>query len=127
MLPAKMLAIALPLLCAPIGTGSPPALDIHYTGGAIAAKVTGPSQDFLGAVILSDSGQLSHFVVGLPPLLTTYVILGIGQAHDGVLPFVVQHATLPPVDLEIFAQGVTLDAGVVASSDVMKFVVPATR
>src|SRR5262245_22124765 len=127
MLPASLLAIALPFLCAPTGTGSPPKLDIHYTGGAIAAKVTGPSQDFLGAVILSDSDQLTHFLVGLPPLLCTFVILGIGQAQDGVLPMVVPHATLPPIDLAVFGQAVTLDAGVLASSDVMKFVVPAAR
>ena len=127
MLPATLLAIALPLLCTPIGTGSAPTLDIHFTSDGIAAKVTGPSQDFLGAVILSDSDQLSHFLVGLPPLLSTFVVLGVGQAHDGVLPFVVPHATLPPVELTVFAQAVTLDAGVIASSEVKKFLVPAAR
>jgi hypothetical protein len=127
MLPASMLAISLPLLCALGDTGSPPALDIHFTGGAIAAKVTGPSQDFLGAVILSDSAQLTHFFVGLPPLLSTFVILGVGQAREGVLPMVVPHTTLPAVEFEVFAQAVTLDAGVISSSDVMKFIVPAAR
>ena len=127
MLPASLLAVALPLLCAPADTGAPPKLDIHFTGSAIAAKVTGPSQDFLGAVILSDSDQLTHYFVGLPPLLSTFVILGVGQAHDGVLPMVVPHATLPPVDLAVFGQAVTLDAGVLSSSDVMKFVVTAAR
>jgi len=127
MLPAKLLAIALPLLSAPTGVVSTPMLDIHYTGGAIGAKVTGPSPDFLGAVIVSDSNQLTHFFVGLPPLLTTFVILGVGQAHQGVLPMVVPHPTLPPVALELFAQAVTLDAGVISSSDVMKFIVPAAQ
>lgn len=127
MLPTSLLAIALPLLCAQSSTGSPPALDIHFMGGAIAAKVTGPSPDFLGAVILSDSNQLTHYFVGLPPLLSTFVILGVGQAHEGVLPMVVPHATLPTAEFEVFAQAVTLDAGVIASSDVMKFVVPVAR
>ena len=127
MLPASLLAISLPLLCAQTGFVSAPALDIHYTGGAIAAKVTGSSPDFLGAVIVSDSDQLTHYFVGLPPLLSTFVILGIGQASQGVLPMVVPHVTLPPVELKLFAQGVTLDAGVISSTDVMKFILPAAQ
>src|SRR5262249_61325404 len=99
----------------------------RFTVRVISATSPSRTRYFLGAVILPDSDQLTHYLVGLPPLLSTFVILGIGQAHEGVLPMVVPHATLPPVELEIFAQAVTLDAGVIASSDVMSFLVPAGR
>lgn len=127
MISAPLLALALPLL--PVLPLDPiadpgPVLAIKFNEGNIVAKVTGPSPDFLGAVIVSDREELTHFLVVLPPLLSNFVILGVGQAQNGSLDLVVPHGPLPPVELKIFAQGVTLDAGVLASSDVQTLIMP---
>ena len=124
-------AISLPLLLALPAADQPlagPVLAIANAPNAIVATITDASPDFLGAVIASDSDRLTHYLAVVPPLLSDFVILGIGQAQNGSLTLVVPHMAAA-VDLEIFAQGVTLDLDSMqlASSAVEALVIPAAR
>ena len=103
------------------------------TGGATLAilfpvpkvefHVSGPAEPFLGAVILSLSPDETHYFVGLPPILTDFVVLGVGAAKSEYVVSVPM-LSLPPGIL-IYAQGLTFDSQGVHSSALGSLVLDA--
>ena len=129
MISTPLVALVLPFLSV-LPAGPPddvgPGLQIALVKTAIVANVTATtSLDFLGAVIVSDSDVLRHYLVGLPPLLGNFVVLGVGVAANGSLTVSAPAPPLPAVASKIFAQAVTLDAAGIVSSDVETLVLPA--
>lgn len=115
-----MLATALVLLAtscaadvvAPIALPSPgPFLAMHYDKARriVDVSIQGVSADFYGGLIASSREDLVHYLVDLPPLLADHVIVGIGQAQNGVLAMQVPVQVPLLVDLKIFAQAVSLE------------------
>ena len=86
----------------------PPTLAIGFIGDDVEFVVDHPPQIFIGGVIASLSSDMTHFLTGLPPILSTHVVLdvGIGYPGEGVA------ATVPlpllPRGVPIYAQGVVL-------------------
>ncbi len=95
------------------------AFEVALEPEAVRFTVGGPASPFVGAVILSLSPELRHFLVDLPPLLGDFAVLGVGVAETKYV------ATLPvaavPPGLVVYAQGVVL-IDVVLASDVRSFV-----
>ncbi|MCB9879010.1 MAG: hypothetical protein H6835_15555 [Planctomycetes bacterium] len=110
-----------PLTLAPLAVE--PKLEVAVRGERVLFDVSGPSQPFVGIVLGSLSYQTSHYLVGLPPLLTDGVVLGFGVG-DATTPMHLELAAgALPAGVRLFAQGVTLDDGALASSEVMRFAI----
>ena len=122
-MPASSLILA--ALCAmPLSPlPSQPALHIGLVGANLESRIAGCDQIFLGGVIASLSPQQTHYLTGLPPLLTDHVVLGVGVGYpDGGFAVSLPQSLLPP-GLQIYAQGVTLIKNL-AASEVVSFVMP---
>tara|TARA_R110002072_G_scaffold109160_1_gene236268 strand:+ start:34417 stop:34812 length:396 start_codon:yes stop_codon:yes gene_type:complete len=114
-MPANSLILAalcaLPLSAPPAG----PELSIGFVGADVEFRVEHGNQIFLGGIIASLSPQLTHYLTGLPPLLSNHVVLGAGVGYpDGGFAVQFTQSQLPP-GVEIYAQGVTLTKGIQAS------------
>ncbi len=102
--------------------GVQPTLAVAVGVGAVSLGVSGPQSPFVGAVILSLSPNQTHYLQGLPPLLTDFAVLGVGfaeQTYKATIPV----ANVPP-GLFIYAQGVVLQ-DVILATDVGSFVLDA--
>lgn len=120
-----LLALAL-VLAAPIAAPKDGALlEIQVVPGAVEFAVDGPSSPYFAGVLLSLSPQLAHYLVDLPPLLADHVIAGIGFVERERYLLSLPDTVLPP-GVMIYAQGVTFDGAVIASSDVGDFVLDAS-
>jgi len=102
--------------------GVQPMLSISAGPNVVSLGVSGPQSPFVGAVILSLSGNLTHYFQGLPPLLTDFAVLGVGAAAE-TYKATIPVANVPP-GLLIYAQGVVLQ-DVVLATDVGSFVLDA--
>ncbi|MFT4511604.1 MAG: hypothetical protein ACI89X_000619 [Planctomycetota bacterium] len=119
-MPANSLILAalcaLPLSAPPVS----PVLSIGFVGADVEFRVEHGNQIFLGGIIASLSPEMTHYLTGLPPLLSSYVVLGAGVGYpDGGFAVQLTQSQLPP-GVEVFAQGVTLTEGI-QSSDVGSF------
>lgn len=102
--------------------GVAPSLAIHVGTTAVTLDVSGPPAPFVGAVILSLSPDLTHYLVDLPPLLSDFAVLGVGigdKSYTASIPKV----NVPP-GLFLYAQGVVLGDAILAT-DVGSFVLDA--
>jgi hypothetical protein len=89
-------------------------LDLSLAERAIVGRITvAESEDYFGAVLLSTSPDLAHFLVNLPPLLADSIVLGFGRAENGVLQIEGPQAVHPPIT--IYGQAVVFDEAVDAS------------
>ena len=101
-----------------------PTLKIAAVGPALQFTVAGPEAPFLGGVLLSLSPTLTHYFQGLPPLLSDFVVLGVGFAEKEYSVQVLQHQL--PAGILIYAQGVVADGVSVLSTEVAEFVLDAS-
>lgn len=101
-----------------------PTLSIEPVGPALQFTVSGPQTPFFGGVLLSLSPTLSHYFQGLPPLLSDFVVLGVGFAEKDYSVKVLEHL-LPP-GIMLYAQGVVADEVSIQSTAVVEFVLDAS-
>lgn len=104
--------------------GAAAELHIDFSGQEVQFRVAGPENPFLGAVLLSLDGSLTHYFQGLPPILSTFVVLGIGEAQDEYKVSVPQSA-LPP-GVMLYAQGLAADGKNIWSTQVRDLVLDVT-
>jgi hypothetical protein len=118
--------LSLLLLSVPLAAQAPaaPTLSIEAVGPAMQFSVAGPKAPFLGGVLLSLSPTLTHYFVGLPPLLSDFVVLGVGIADLQFSVQVMQHQL--PAGILIYAQGVVADGVDVLATEVASFVLDAS-
>lgn len=119
MKPLRVLAVLAASALPAFAQSLPISLDAAISGNAIDAQLRGPSPDFLGAVVLSLSNNQTHFLQGLPPVLTDFVILGVGKAWQAKLALHVPQDISLPANVPLFAQGLLVDRGLVLSSAVV--------
>jgi hypothetical protein len=119
--PARSL-FSLLLLSAALAAQSPggPSLKIAAIGPALQFTVGGPEAPFLGGVLLSLSPQLTHYFHLLPPLLSDFVVLGVGFAEEEYSVQVPESQL--PAGILLYAQGVVADGVSVLSTEVVQFV-----
>lgn len=119
-MPANSLILA--ALCA-LPLSAPPAspkLSIGFAGADVEFRVEHGDQMFLGGIIASLGSEMTHYVTGLPPLLSNHVVLGAGVGYpDGGFAVQLTREQLPP-GVAVYTQGVTLTKGIQAS-DVQAF------
>ncbi len=128
MLDAPSLAIAAAFaLATPLAAPALPELAflIGYENHVVTAKVASGDRDFLGAVVIAETKQLVHSLIGLPPLLLDAQILAVGQASAGTMALSIPVPQLPDVAILVYAQAVILDDGALLSSGVESLRVPA--
>ena len=101
-----------------------PTLSMAAVGSSLEFSVAGPEGPFLGGVILSLSPQLSYYYQGLPPILSDFVVLGVGIAEKEYSVQVLEHL-LPP-GMMLYAQGLVADGISIQSSEVLEFVLDAS-
>jgi len=123
--PARSL-FSLLLLSAALAAQSPgaPTLKIAAVGPSLQFTVAGPEAPFLGGVVLSLSPTLTHYFQGLPPLLSDFVVVGVGFADKEYSVQVLQHQL--PAGILLHAQGVVADGVSVLSTEVAAFVLDAS-
>ncbi|MFN6147676.1 MAG: hypothetical protein ACK5AL_15055 [Planctomycetota bacterium] len=126
----KTLLVLALVLAAPIAATKEGALlEVQVVPGAVEFAVEfavdGPSSPYFAGVLLSLSPKLAHYLVDLPPLLADHVIAGIGFVERERYLLSLPETALPP-GVMIYAQGVTFDGAVIASSDVADFVLDAS-
>jgi hypothetical protein len=92
-------------------------LDIQFVGPQVEFHVSGPASPFLGGVILSLSPNLTHYFVDLPPILSDFVVLGVGLSAKSEYLLSIPQRMLPP-GIMLYAQGLTADGVSLFSSDV---------
>lgn len=103
----------------------PPTLVISNVAGNVEISVGGHDEIFLGAVIGSLAGDVSHYLTGLPPLLSNHVVIGVGIGYpDGGYMVSLPESALP-AGVPIYAQGVTLTEPGLLASDVQSFELPS--
>ena len=56
-------------------------LELEPSRGGLRAYMHGPTSNYLGIVLLSNSPSQTYFLKGLPPILSNYVVLGFGFAQ----------------------------------------------
>ena len=113
-----------PLSMAPVEP-DPPTLVISNVAGNVEVSVGGHDQIFIGAVIGSLSRDVSHYLTGLPPLLSNHVVIGVGIGYpDGGYAVSIPESALP-AGVPIYAQGVTLTEPGLSSTDVASFELPS--
>jgi hypothetical protein len=78
----------------------------------------------LGAVIVSFSPDLTHYFVGLPPILTDFAVLSVDVLAPDMVLRLPEHA-FPPGIL-IYTQGVVAAENGVSASKVARFVLDAS-
>lgn len=125
--PASVMACAASLLGAVLPAQSIAngcSLRVDWITAAVQFSVAAGAEPFVGAVIMNLSGQQTHYFTFLPPLLTDFVVAGVGLSQDGVYVLALPEERLP-VGVMIHSQGVALASGV-ASSDVVAFVLDPT-
>jgi hypothetical protein len=113
----------LPPAAAPI---KGPELTIGIGSGIATFTVESGQPLYLGAAIASLSPELVHYLVDLPPLLSDFVVLGIGigTAEEPYVCTVPERAF--PAGIMLYAQGVTIDLPTILSSPVHEFVLDVT-
>lgn len=118
--------LSLLLLSLPLSAQSltAPTLSIEPVGPALQFSVAGPEEPFLGGVLLSLSPDLTHYFVGLPPLLSDFVVLGVGFADEQYSVQVLQHQL--PAGILLHAQGLVADGVAIYSTEVVSFVLDAS-
>ncbi|MGK0154466.1 MAG: hypothetical protein ACI9SE_001418 [Neolewinella sp.] len=128
-MPANSLILA--ALCA-LPLSAPPAspeLSIGFVGADVEFRVEHGDQIFLGGIIASVGPEMTHYLKGLPPLLSNHVVLGAGVGYpDGGFAVQFTREQLPP-GVTVYAQGVTLTKGIQASdveTFTMAVVMPVT-
>jgi len=106
---------------------SSPTLSIAPVGPMLEFTVAGPEAPFLGAVILSLSPAVSHYYQGLPPILSDFVVLGVGLAADDRRAYsvAVLEYQLPPGIL-LHAQGLLAGRVGLQATAVLEFVLDAS-
>lgn len=102
--------------------GVTPMLSVDVGPRVVSLGVSGPQSPFVAAVIVSLSPDLTHYLQGLPPLLSDFAVLGVGLA-DEVYKASIDTAIVPP-GLRIHVQGVVLQDPILAT-DVGSFVLDA--
>ena len=92
--------------------------------GAVDFTLKTDAAPALGAFLVSFSPDLTHYFVGLPPILTDFAVLAVGPL-DPVMELTLPEGYFPPGIL-IYAQGVAaVEPGVIAS-EVRSFVLDAS-
>ena len=103
-----------------------PRLAIEFAPLVVNFHVKSLPEPFIGAVILSLNIDQVHFFEGLPPLLVDFAVAGVGvSAPGGKFSCSVAESLLPP-GIPIYAQGLTFDGAVWASTRVRDFVLDVT-
>ncbi|MFK7739058.1 MAG: hypothetical protein AB8H80_01950 [Planctomycetota bacterium] len=106
--------VALAALSCPIVGQDPrgetlvPTLELAQLGAVLDVQLLHPTQAFVGVVVGSLSPTQTHFLTGLPPLLTDGVVLGLGVGNLGsgfelTLPLPAQ-----TLGVDVYLQGVTI-------------------
>lgn len=124
----KALFVALAALAAPVAAQEGTAvcdLRIDYGSDLLAFTVTGADAPFFGGVIASLNPQLHHYLHLLPPLLTDFVVLGVGEAAREYV--VTLDARVVPAGVTFYAQGLVFDGVGICGSPVRDFVVDPHR
>ncbi|MEO6594511.1 MAG: hypothetical protein ABIP94_07145 [Planctomycetota bacterium] len=103
-----------------------PDLTVQLVPYAIEYRVSGPTEPFFAAVILSLSPKLAPYAHGVPPLLTDFAILGIGIGNTDAGVLLAQAEQGLPAGIFIYAQGVTLDGAGFGATPVRDFVLDVT-
>jgi hypothetical protein len=114
------------LLSGALAAQSPgaPTLSIEAVGPSLQFTVAGPEAPFLGGVLLSLSPTLTHYFQGLPPLLSDFVVVGVGFADKEYSVQVLQQQL--PAGIQLYAQGVVADGVSLLSTEVAAFVLDAS-
>jgi len=100
---------------APIGAprvGGPvvpvPVLQLQYSPATFTATID-YMPGYFGAVLLSLSDDLSHYLVGLPPLLSGATVLGFAVSQNGRIEIVVPRPAGPAIP--VYGQALVYDGG----------------
>lgn len=107
--------LALATLAA-VATAQPPRLVIESDAPVVTFRVAGPEVPFVGGVLLSLAPDLTHYFVGLPPMLTDHVVLGIAYGEDEIALTAPREAL--PIVVPIYAQGVVFDGTAIQATEV---------
>jgi hypothetical protein len=127
LLVAVTAALCVPAPSDPVSIPNPTTeLMVQVLPNAIEFRVEGPNEPFVGIVIGSLEGTLTHYLHTLPPLLTDFVVLdfGIGDVREGYRTVLAE--SLFPNGILVSVQGVTLAGGGIGASDVLEFVLDVT-
>jgi hypothetical protein len=125
-----MKATTLSLTLAAVLTGSVAAqgpvckFSLSLEPAAVAFRLTTDSTPALGAVIVSFSPDMTHYFVGLPPLLTDFAVLSVTVMEEPEAQLLLPATRFPP-GIFIYAQGVIGAANGIAASGVVQFVLDA--
>jgi len=103
---------------------TPPTIAIGYSGDSVEFVVDHPTQIFLGGVIASLSDEMTHYLTGLPPILTTHVVLDVGVGYPGEGVAAAVPMPLLPRGVPIYAQGVALTQGAIQATHVDSITLP---
>ena len=87
-------------------------------------SVSGPGSPFLGGVILSLSPQLQVWYGELPPILTDFVVLGVGFTQTEYVSVMPTRSI--PAGMALYAQGLAADGIGLYASAVQKVVISDT-
>ena len=103
-----------------------PTLSISFAPYQMVFHVDGPQEPFLGAILGSLEPEMTQFLQGVPPILSTFTVLNIGFG-DGVAGYtaVFPELMLPP-GVFIYVQGITIDSTGIDATEVGKFVLDVT-
>jgi len=91
---------------------------------AVAFYLATDTMPAFGAVIVSFAPDLTHYFVGLPPLLTDFAVLSV-TAMEGPELNLLLPATAFPRGVFVYAQGLIGAANGIAASRVAAFVLDA--
>jgi hypothetical protein len=122
MMPACRVLSLAALLASPLAAAADGSVDLRVELSPTHVEITvaGPSQPVIGAIVLSLSPDLVHYLVGLPPLLADFAVLSCG-AGEKVFEASIDQQVVPR-GLTFYVQGVVFDGGAILASEVGHFV-----
>jgi hypothetical protein len=91
---------------------SQPKLVVELPATVVKLYVISAKEPFLGAAIVSLSPSLMRYAPALPPLLTDFVLVGMGFSGPGGAYACSFDENLLPPGMMAYAQGVTFDGSV---------------
>lgn len=102
-----------------------PDLRIQIEPERVDFHLAGPGQDFVGAILLSLDSTQTHYLQGLPPILSNFAVLAIGAAKGyGEIVITVPDSRFQP-GIMFYAQGLTLDGFNIMATPVRDLVLDA--
>jgi hypothetical protein len=103
-----------------------PDLRIEYPSQRVEFRVTGAATEYLGAVLLSLDPTLTHSFQGLPPILTNFIVLGVGPTAAGKDFIVSVRESMLSAGILYHAQGLLAGGAGVRATPVRDLVLDVT-